>query len=101
MNIGNVEPSGICLGCRTVSTCTYLKDPRRPVLQCEDFEGYGPRRVATAVRDIFAATDLQSGSDADKKDSKKHKGLCSICEDYDSCTLSKPEGGVWHCEEYR
>ena len=101
MNAENGEPSGICLCCKTVATCTYLKDPRRLVLQCEDFEGDEPRRVATAVKNILPANDPKSGSDVEKKDSRKPKGLCSICEDYGSCTLSKPEGGVWHCEEYR
>ncbi len=29
------------------------------------------------------------------------RGLCSICEGREACTFVKPEGGVWHCEEYR
>jgi hypothetical protein len=101
MNIEYGEPSGICLSCKTVSNCTYLKDSRRLVLQCEDFEGYEPRRVTAAVKNILTTNAPKPGSDVEKKDSRKHKGLCSICEDYDCCTLPKPEGGVWHCEEYR
>jgi hypothetical protein len=101
MNLEHGEPSGICLCCRTVSTCTYLKDFRRPALQCEDFESYEPRRVATAIKSILTDDKPKSGFDVERRDSRRHKGLCSICEDYDSCALSKPEGGVWHCEEYR
>ena len=101
MNIENREPSGVCLCCKAVSACTYAKDPRRPALQCEDFEGYEPRRGATVMTNSLAANDPKWGFDVEKRDSRKHKGLCSICEDYDSCILSKPEGGVWHCEEYR
>jgi hypothetical protein len=28
------------------------------------------------------------------------KGLCINCEHRESCLLPKPDGGVWHCEEY-
>jgi len=101
MKIKNGESSGICLCCKSVSTCTYTEDCRRPVLQCEDFEGYEPRRATTRVKDILTTTDPNPGSDVEEKDSGKHKGLCGICEDHDTCTFTKPEGGVWHCEEYR
>jgi NADH-quinone oxidoreductase subunit E len=30
--------SGLCLTCAWVSTCTFPKDPEKPVLQCEEFE---------------------------------------------------------------
>jgi hypothetical protein len=29
-----------------------------------------------------------------------YKDLCASCAKRDSCTVSKSEGGVWHCEEY-
>jgi len=28
------------------------------------------------------------------------RGLCVNCDHRDVCTLRKPEGGVWRCEEY-
>jgi hypothetical protein len=95
------EYFGLCSLCQNASTCTYTKDPRRPVLQCEDFDGYEPRRVRTIVKNILPATNPKLGSDVEEKDSGKYKGLCSICEDRKTCTFIKPEGGVWHCEEYR
>jgi hypothetical protein len=33
--------------------------------------------------------------------SDSHLGLCGLCEDRSTCTYPRPEGGVWHCEEYR
>ena len=30
-----------------------------------------------------------------------HGGLCMDCEYRNDCTYPKPEGGVWHCGEYR
>jgi hypothetical protein len=29
------------------------------------------------------------------------KGLCMNCDHRFECRLPRPEGGVWHCEEYR
>jgi hypothetical protein len=29
-----------------------------------------------------------------------YKGLCANCEKRQTCTLQRPEGGVWHCDEY-
>ena len=34
-------------------------------------------------------------------DLNPYRGLCSLCENRTTCTYPKPEGGVWHCEEYR
>jgi hypothetical protein len=28
-------------------------------------------------------------------------GLCPTCDFRSTCMYPKPEGGVWHCEEYR
>jgi NADH-quinone oxidoreductase subunit E len=30
----------------------------------------------------------------------KYKGLCLNCANRETCTFPKPEGGVWHCDEY-
>lgn len=30
-----------------------------------------------------------------------YKGLCSNCEERATCIYPKPEGGVWHCDEFR
>jgi len=58
---------------------------------------------------IVRAKDLPSGCSlghpvepiSEEADATKHTGLCSICENRPACAFPKPEGGVWHCEEYR
>ena len=95
------EDLGICSSCKSASTCTYTKDPRRPVLQCEEFEGYEPRPMRPIAKNILLTTAPEFRANAEEKNSGKYKGLCSICEDRKTCTFMKPEGGVWHCEEYR
>lgn len=30
-----------------------------------------------------------------------YRGLCVNCDVRETCTLPRPEGGVWYCEEYQ
>jgi hypothetical protein len=34
------------------------------------------------------------------EDSAKYVGLCVNCEHRTTCRYPKPEGGLWHCEDY-
>lgn len=92
---------GLCLSCKNASACTYKEDPARPVLQCEEFDGfeYLPRETVIKNISLTATPNFRLG--IEEKDADKFKGLCSICEDREICTFPKAEGGVWHCEEYR
>ncbi len=36
-----------------------------------------------------------------KPEERVFKGLCINCDLRFTCTLPKPETGVWYCEEYR
>jgi len=93
------EHSGLCFSCRNALTCTFLRDHKTPVLQCDEFDGFESflRKPKTSSHQNI----MDFKSNPGKKDSDGCKGLCSICEDRKTCTYPKPEGGVWHCEEYR
>lgn len=41
-----------------------------------------------------------SSSDRPKRTGEEHRGLCVNCANRETCLYPKPEGGVWHCEEY-
>mgnify|MGYP001566844193 CR=1 FL=1 len=92
---------GLCSTCRNDPTCTYPRDAGRPVLQCQEFEGYVMTPPRTTGRDISPSTNLWVRSAAEEKYTGKYMGLCRSCENRGTCTFPKPEGGVWHCEEYR
>ena len=97
------EYHGLCLSCQNFSECTYSRDPRIAVLQCEEFEGEVPPTPKSIPYSVSSATGTQVSplfSDGGH-DFNPHRGLCSICEDREVCAFPKPEGGVWHCEEYR
>ncbi len=74
----------------------YPKDPKHPVLQCEEFEPYDspvPTRAATRE-------EPQPGASDEAPAPAGLKGLCANCGNRNDCEYPKPEGGVWHCEEY-
>lgn len=88
--------SGLCVCCSSSSVCTYSRDPGRPVLQCEEFEGISMSRV----RKETTSGNHLSGSSLHPQGSGYSAGLCTNCENLNTCTYPKPEGGLWHCEEY-
>ena len=88
--------SGLCTTCIYADNCTFCFQPDRQVLQCEEFEG---AQCTVAVRE-FAPNDTTPDVQSDAEVASRYKGLCRTCAHRDECTFSKPEGGVWHCEEF-
>jgi hypothetical protein len=41
-----------------------------------------------------------SGVEKRSCDAGEFEGLCVNCANRETCLVPKPEGGVWHCEEY-
>ena len=94
------EDLGLCQTCMYAADCALTKARGLPVLQCEEFEAERDPRVK-ARSGVVASTEPGVDAALDVNLSGKYKGLCVDCENRDSCTFPKSEGGVWHCEEYR
>jgi hypothetical protein len=86
---------GLCSSCKNDPDCTFPRDPSRPVLQCEEFEGEEMIRITTQRQRGSQGVEVVA------EDAAQYKGLCRNCEEREVCTFPKPEGGVWRCEEYR
>ncbi len=89
---------GLCMSCRNASSCTFPRNPAKPAFYCEEFEIETKVSIIPPENDQPLATDSLAAKD---KDSPALIGLCSDCEGCQNCTFPRPEGGVWHCEEYR
>ncbi len=94
----NIRYFGLCMSCKNASSCTFPRDPAKPAFYCEEFEIETKVSIIPPEKDQPLATDSSTAKD---KDSTVLIGLCSDCEGSQSCTFPRPEGGVWHCEEYR
>lgn len=82
---------GVCVNCVHATTCRLSSSRTEPVWDCEEYRASGgPDAVAVK---------LNGGPPADYARARR-LGLCVDCVHRECCTLPKPEGGVWHCEEY-
>ena len=81
--------AGICSGCNDAPTCTHIaRNPGLVIHSCDNYDDSTP----TNVRPAPTRVDPDYG---------QAKGLCMNCADRGTCGFPKPEGGVWHCPEYR
>ena len=96
--IHNMTQRDLCTVCTRAPDCAYLTGSGRPVHDCEEFESKAFVPTKTAGKDLHPAPEL---SVLERTDPRRYKGLCSDCEDLDVCMFTKPEGGIWQCEEYR
>ncbi|HOA74416.1 MAG TPA: hypothetical protein PL151_03485 [Phycisphaerae bacterium] len=84
----------LCSNCENAETHARRGRPKRPIYFCEEFEvssaapSPGPDHN---VREPRMETHSASG----------RMGLCVNCENAATCCLPKPDGGIWHCEEYQ
>ena len=85
---------GLCSTCRHARTCTFPRSKDRPVHFCEEFDPEEDKPTLTVVHHEEV---LDQDALADRE---KYPGICSTCAKRDTCTLPKPEGGVWQCEEF-
>lgn len=91
---------GLCSTCRNDPTCTYSGNSGRPLLQCEEFDGELMGTPDPTDRNNPPSDSLELRSPSGEKYSNNYAGLCKLCDSSEICTFPKPEGGVWHCDEY-
>ena len=82
----------LCSTCKHAEACGGRSTLEHPIFFCELFEVFAPRP---------ALTPAAAPEPSDWPDASEYKGLCVNCENRTTCTAPKPEGGVWHCEEYQ
>jgi len=91
-----IHSPGLCSTCNNADTCVYRAKRGYDAVYCENYDGFFVPSTG-AKGDKGAVPEGLTKSPAE---SKPLKGLCVNCANRDNCTLPKPEGGVWHCEEY-
>ena len=95
----SVSIKGLCEVCALAPGCTYARNPEVPVLQCAEFEGYGPRPESSQQRNAQQRAGRPDRQPPEPEPANL-KGLCVNCDRRFTCTYAKPETGVWRCEEY-
>ena len=88
------EYRDLCSNCDNGDACCGRTRPTRPIFFCEEFVVFGAEPASEPDRSAEAKPRKAWSANG-------HIGLCVNCENAKTCVLPKPEGGVWHCEEYR
>lgn len=91
----------VCPICRNKPACELFKEYGSLIFICEQFEPLEGAESGTTDRALTALEELKIREILARKEVQMQMGLCSNCENFSSCTFIKPEGGIWHCEEYR
>ena len=83
--------AGLCSKCKGAAGCDVRLEATRPVNACKAFEAF----------EYFVPAILQGHVQKETASvSVRASGLCADCGSRDTCMFRRPEGGVWHCEEY-
>ena len=98
MSEKNMQDRSLCSNCENDPDCNFKKNFQKPSFYCEEFEVAACPPVETTKKAKSVAGKPINVKD---EDSGKLTGLCSNCDNRRTCTFPKPEGGIWHCEEYR
>ena len=91
---------GLCSTCDMASTCTFPRDPERPIMHCDELDSYQADTVTPEELLRAEPARREAVAETKQKELGKYQGLCVNCENRETCTFPKAEGGVWHCDEY-
>ena len=92
--------TGLCSNCNNRSYCVYRAGRGFDALYCEMFNGAAG---SASVAESGERERLELAPRPDRMGIYESNvtGLCVNCADREKCILPRPEGGVWHCEEYK
>jgi len=89
-----VLSASICSNCVNRTGCIILARATVPIHSCE-------------LHECLSLSNADTGSEkkgVPEPEAASHDlsllGLCANCLNRRQCTLSRPQSGVWHCEEY-
>jgi len=89
---------GLCLTCKQADTCNFPRDVERPIMSCEEFDGYVLHKRS---KETPFKTSPKPISSCESKVSATHTGLCINCDNRETCTYPKSDKTIRCCEEYR
>lgn len=94
------EHDGLCMTCVHSSACAFPRREGQPVLSCEEFDDRVEGSVETPGADNLLVRVSEARVTDVTHEPPGHTGLCATCEHRETCAYPKPEGGIWHCEEF-
>jgi len=94
----NSYSGGLCGSCMYGDTCALRGKRGSDALYCELFDHRGLSSEGDADRVVGPDHSSRPSAPVDED---RTVGLCANCAERETCTLPRPEEGVWHCSEYK
>ena len=91
----------LCSTCNHGQICISKKSRQGAVWFCEEFDDFVPVETQEVLGSEFRLIPPWNNPGSTESNSAHVKGLCINCENCSTCNFIKPDGGVWHCEEYK
>ncbi len=88
-----IQLSGLCINCLNAEECSYRVNHTRPIIFCEEFSCIDPSESKSNIARVIPKIENSLNSSL--------KGLCSNCENSETCNLQRTDDIVINCEEYR
>ncbi|GAB4310162.1 MAG: hypothetical protein Kow0090_23360 [Myxococcota bacterium] len=93
------ETLGLCQNCALLPRCGFAASATKRIDFCEEFcaeseQGEACIKMATESNLLRLAAPTPSHGE-------ELLGLCKNCAKSGDCSLPKPKGGTWFCEEYK
>lgn len=98
--MGNAGLKDLCSTCIHEPTCVRRAGQSGPIWFCEEFDDSQPASKVRQVPSSGKRKSMSAGGNSNIKIGNRALGLCSNCKNRDTCTYPRPNGGVWHCEDY-
>lgn len=91
----------LCSTCNYAPDCVLRVERTKPVHYCEEFDNIIYEAYDDQGEEVSTSNYAESRLGIDYSVSDYLEGLCCNCENRGTCIYQRPEGGVWHCREYR
>ena len=88
-----IQLSGLCINCLNAEECSYRVNHTRPIIFCEEFSCFDPSESKSNIARAIPKIENSLNSSL--------KGICSNCENIETCNLQRTDDIVINCEEYR
>jgi hypothetical protein len=88
-----IQLSGLCINCLNAEKCSYRSNHTKPIIFCEEFSCTDPSESISNIARAIPKIENSLNSSI--------KGICSNCENIETCNLQRTDDIVINCEEYR
>lgn len=89
---------GICTTCNSLGSCSLRSNRRQKIVHCEEFDDRNESNEPP--QSPVEGSEPEEDQLEQEPVNSRLRGLCVNCARASECTFPRPEGGVWHCEEY-